>query len=61
MYHSENFEMMTQYGEFGCTFLHNYALKIFHFFHKHKYMVSVEGSSIVLHSGGRGTFFREFF
>ena len=27
MYHRENFEIMTQYGEFGCIFLRNYALK----------------------------------
>ena len=27
MYHGENFEKMTQYSEFGCIFLHNYAFK----------------------------------
>ena len=40
---------MTQYGEFGCIFLHNYAFKISHFLYKHNYIVNVEGSSIVLH------------
>ena len=49
MYHRENFEKMTQYGEFGCIFLHNYAFKISHILYKHNYIVSVEGSSIVLH------------
>ena len=53
MYHGENFEKMTQYGEFGCIFLHNYAFKIFHFLYeyKHNYIVSSEGtcSSIILH------------
>ena len=49
MYHGENFEKMTQYDEFGCIFLHNYAFKISHFLYKHNYIVSVEGSSIVLH------------
>ena len=49
MYHGENFEKMTQYGEFRCIFLHNYAFKISHFLYKHAYIVSVEGSSIVLH------------
>ena len=51
MYHRENFEKMTQYGEFGCIFSHNYAFKISHFLHVyiHNYIVSVEGSSIVLH------------
>ena len=49
MYHGENFEKMTQYGEFGCIFLHNYAFKTSHFLYKHNYIVSVEGSSIVLH------------
>ena len=49
MYHGENFEKMTQYGEFGCIFLHNYAFKISHFLYKHNYIISVEGSSIVLH------------
>ena len=49
MYRGENFEKMSQYGEFGCIFLHNYAFKISHFLYKHNYIVSVEGSSIVLH------------
>ena len=49
MYHGENFEKMTQNGEFGCKFLHNYGFKISHFLYKHNYIVSVEGSSIVLH------------
>ena len=51
MYHEENFEKMTQFGEFGCIFSHNYAFKISHFLHvyKHNYIVSVESSSIVLH------------
>ena len=49
MYHGENFEKMTQYGQLGCIFLHNYAFKISHFLYKRKYIVSVEGSSIVLH------------
>ena len=49
MYREENFEKMSQYGEFGCIFLHNYAFKISHFLYKHNYIVSVEGSSIVLH------------
>ena len=48
MYHGENFEIMTQYGEFGCIFLRNYAFNISHFLYKHNYIVSVEGSSIVL-------------
>ena len=47
MYQGENFEKMTQYGEFG--FLHNYAFKISHFLYKPNYIVNVEGSSIVLH------------
>ena len=42
------FEKMTQYDEFGCILLHNYAFKISHFLYKHNYIVSVEGSSIVL-------------
>ena len=42
-------EKMTQYSEFGCIFLHNYAFKISHFLHKPNYIVNVEGSSIVLH------------
>ena len=50
-------EKMTQCGEFGCIFSHNYAFKISRFLHlyKHNYTVSMEGSSIVLHiecSGG---------
>ena len=51
MYHGENFEKMTQYGEFGYIyiFLHDYAFEIFHFLYKHTYIVSVDGSSIVLH------------
>ena len=49
MYQGENFEKMGQYDEFGCMFLHNYAFKIFHFLYKHNYIVSVDGSSIVLH------------
>ena len=49
MYHRENFEKMTQYREFGCIFLHNYAFKISHFLYKQYYIVSVEGSWIVLH------------
>ena len=40
---------MTQYGEFGCIFLHNDAFKISHFLYKHNFIVSVEGSSIVQH------------
>ena len=48
MYHRENFEIMTQNGEFGYIFLRNYAFKISHFLYKHNYIVSVEGSSIVL-------------
>ena len=62
MYHGENFEKMTQYGEFGCIFLHNYAFKISHFLYKHNYIVSEEGCSIVLYiecSGG--VFLREIF
>ena len=42
------FEKMTQYDEFGCILLYNYAFKISHFLYKHNYIVSVEGSSIVL-------------
>ena len=62
MYHEENFEKMTQYGEFGCIFLHNYAFKISHFLYKRKYIVSVEGSSIVLHIECLGEcFFDNFF
>ena len=49
MYHGEYFEKMTQYGEFRFIFLHNYAFKISHFLYKRNYIVSVEGSSIVLH------------
>ena len=49
MYHEENFEIMTQYGEFGCIFGHNYANKISHFLYKHNDIVIVEGSSIVLY------------
>ena len=45
MYHGENFEIMTQYGEFGCIFLRNYTFKISHFLYKHNYIVSVEASS----------------
>ena len=45
MYHGENFEKMTQYGEIGCIFLHNYAFKNSHFLNKHNFIVSVEGSS----------------
>ena len=40
---------MTQYGELGCIFWHNYDIKISHFFYKHTYIVSVEGSSIFLY------------
>ena len=55
-------EKMTQYGEFGCIFLHNYAFKTSHFLYKHKYIVSVEGSSIVLHIECLGgMFLREIF
>ena len=66
MYHGENFEKMTQYDEFGCIFLHNYAFKISHFLYKVKYnymyIVSVEGSSIVLLIECLwGMFLREFF
>ena len=64
MYHGENFEKMTQYVEFGCIFLHNYAFKTSHFLYikKHKYIVSVEGSSIVLHIECLGgMFLREIF
>ena len=49
MYHGENFEKMTQYIEFGCIFLYNYAFKISHFLYKTNYIVNVESSSIVLH------------
>ena len=49
MYHGENFEKMAQYSEFGCIFLHNYALKTSHFLYKPNYIVNVESSSIVLH------------
>ena len=49
MYHGEDFEKMTQYSEFGCIFLHNYAFKISHFLYKPNYIVDVESSSIVLH------------
>ena len=49
MYHRENFEKMSKYGEFGCIFFHNYAFKISHFLYKHNYIERVEGSSIVLH------------
>ena len=49
MYHRENFEKMTQYGEFGCIFLHKKKKKNSHFLYKHNDIVSVEGSSIVLH------------
>ena len=62
MYHGENFEKMTQYGEFGCIFLHNYAFKISHFLYKHNYIVSVESSLIVLHIECLGgMFLREIF
>ena len=65
MYHGENFEKMTQiYGEFGCTslFLRNYDFKISHFLYKHKYIVSMEGSLIVLHIECLvGMFLREIF
>ena len=47
MYHGENFRKMTQYGELGCIFWHNYVFKISHFLYKHTYIVSVESSSIV--------------
>ena len=57
MYRGENFEKMTQYGEFGCIFLHNYAFKISHFLYKHNYIVSVKGSSIVLHIECLGVMF----
>ena len=40
---------MTQYGEFGCIHLHNYAFKISHFLYKHNDIVSVKGVSIVLY------------
>ena len=43
------FEKMTQYSEFGCIFLHNYAFKISHFLYKHNYIVNMVGSLIVLH------------
>ena len=62
MYHGENFEIITQYGEFGCIFLSNYAFKISHFLYKHNYIVSVEGSSIVLYiECVGGMFLRENF
>ena len=57
-------EKMTQYGEFGCIFSHNYAFKISHFLHvyKHNYIVSEEGSSIVLYIECLGgMFLREMF
>ena len=39
-----------KYVEFGCIFWHNCAFKIsHHFLYKHNYIVSVEGSSIVLY------------
>ena len=44
MYHGENFEKMTQYGEFGCIFKISQSL----YRSKHNYIVSVEGSSIIL-------------
>ena len=58
---------MTQYGELGCIFWHNYAyaFKISHFLYKHTYIVSVEGSSIVLYieclGPLGGMFLREIF
>ena len=53
---------MTQYGELGCIFWHNYAFKISHFLYKHTYIVSVEGSSIVLYIECLGgMFLREIF
>ena len=62
MYHGEIFEKMTQCDEFGCIFLHNYTFKISHFLYNHKYIVSVEGSSIVLHIECLGgMFLREIF
>ena len=61
MYHGENFMEMTQYGELRCIFWHNYAFKISHLY-KHIYIVSVEGSSIVLYIECLGSMFlREFF
>ena len=51
MYHGENFENMTQYGEFGCIFLHNDAFKIFHFLYKHNIILlawNVLGSFCIL-------------
>ena len=54
-YHGENFEKITQYGEFGCIFLHSYAFKISHFLYKHNYIVSVEGSSIVMYIESLGS------
>ena len=48
MYHGENFEIMTQYGEFGCIFLRNYAFKISHFLYKHNYKGVFKGGG----SGG---------
>ena len=53
---------MTQYGELGCILWHNYAFKISHFLYEHTYIVSVEGSSIVLYIECLGGMFpREIF
>ena len=53
---------MTQYGEFGCIFCHNYAFKISHFLYKRIDIVSVEVNSIVLYIEClRGMFLRENF
>ena len=64
MYHGENFEKTTQYGGFGLymyTYI-IYAFKISHFLYEHNYIVSVEGSSIVLLIECLwGMFRREFF
>ena len=50
MYHGENIEKMTQYGEFGCIFSHNYAFKfLISYMYINIIILSVEGSSIVLH------------
>ena len=41
--------MLNKLSIYLSIFLHNYAFKFSRFLYKHNYIVSVEGSSIVLH------------
>ena len=64
MYKGENFEKMTQYGEFGTLDVYSDIIMPLNFliFCKHNYIVSVGGSSIVLYIECLGgMFLREFF